>query len=159
MGLCGSSATAHDKLSRQLDAANKADYEAELAKIKLLLLGNTHTHRFPYNPLLSFSPFHSHWCSCCATACATACAWLWPGAGESGKSTIFKQLRIIHKSKFSDEERIKGVAVVHYNTLQAMITLIEEGRKLHDAGGDNPCPAIVATVCIGCGCVDSNLPT
>lgn len=42
MGLCGSKSTAEDKLSQQLQAKMKAEFEAEKAKIKLLLLGTVH---------------------------------------------------------------------------------------------------------------------
>lgn len=41
------------------------------------------------------------------------------GAGESGKSTIVKQMRIIHETGYSDEERKAYRPVVYSNTIQA----------------------------------------
>lgn len=39
MGLCGSKMTDEEKRSKELDAANKRDFDVESRKIKLLLLG------------------------------------------------------------------------------------------------------------------------
>jgi len=46
------------------------------------------------------------------------------GAGESGKSTIFKQMKIINKDGYSEEERKGFIAVVHSNTVQSMQALM-----------------------------------
>ncbi|PAV56526.1 hypothetical protein WR25_14899 [Diploscapter pachys] len=40
------------------------------------------------------------------------------GAGESGKSTIVKQMKIIHETGYSDEERKQYKPVVYSNTFQ-----------------------------------------
>ncbi|KIH67043.1 g-protein alpha subunit [Ancylostoma duodenale] len=42
------------------------------------------------------------------------------GAGESGKSTIVKQMKIIHETGYSDEERKQYRPVVFSNTIQEM---------------------------------------
>lgn len=52
------------------------------------------------------------------------------GAGESGKSTFIKQMRIIHGSGFSEDERWSFVPVVHHNLCVAMQTLIRAMEKL-----------------------------
>jgi len=52
------------------------------------------------------------------------------GAGESGKSTIFKQMRIIHKDGYSEEERKAFVSTVHHNCLQNMKDLVNAASKL-----------------------------
>lgn len=52
------------------------------------------------------------------------------GAGESGKSTFIKQMRIIHGSGFSEDERRNFVCVVHHNLCVAMQTLIRAMEKL-----------------------------
>ncbi|KAF8342832.1 heterotrimeric G protein alpha subunit B [Cantharellus anzutake] len=53
------------------------------------------------------------------------------GAGESGKSTVLKQIKILHQGGFSDEERISFKEIIFANTilsakaiLQAMPTLL-----------------------------------
>eukprot|EP01100_Stratorugosa_tubuloviscum_P007141 TRINITY_DN299_c0_g3_i1.p1 TRINITY_DN299_c0_g3~~TRINITY_DN299_c0_g3_i1.p1 ORF type:complete len:357 (+),score=125.81 TRINITY_DN299_c0_g3_i1:156-1226(+) len=46
------------------------------------------------------------------------------GAGESGKSTIVKQMRIIFVNGFSEEERITNVPVIFHNMLTSMKILI-----------------------------------
>jgi hypothetical protein len=35
----------------------------------------------------------------------------WTGAGESGKSTIFKQMQIIHKGGYTKEDRMQFIEV------------------------------------------------
>eukprot|EP00299_Pterocystis_sp_00344_P014420 c7142_g1_i1.p1 GENE.c7142_g1_i1~~c7142_g1_i1.p1 ORF type:complete len:346 (+),score=74.56 c7142_g1_i1:43-1080(+) len=47
------------------------------------------------------------------------------GAGESGKSTIFKQMKIIHQKGYTPEERQSFRAIVHSNTIQSLKILIE----------------------------------
>eukprot|EP00611_Tribonema_gayanum_P021759 TRINITY_DN4246_c0_g4_i1.p1 TRINITY_DN4246_c0_g4~~TRINITY_DN4246_c0_g4_i1.p1 ORF type:complete len:129 (-),score=44.20 TRINITY_DN4246_c0_g4_i1:202-588(-) len=53
------------------------------------------------------------------------------GAGESGKSTIFKQMKILH-GVITEEDRRLMTPVVHQNTLLAMKTLVGqvEARSL-----------------------------
>lgn len=53
------------------------------------------------------------------------------GAGESGKSTVIKQLRLIHHGKLSSEADAKAqVAVLHENTLQCIQALLKHVSKL-----------------------------
>ena len=52
------------------------------------------------------------------------------GAGESGKSTIFKQMKIINKDGYSETERKTFVGIVHSNTISSMKTLMEAFEKL-----------------------------
>jgi len=47
------------------------------------------------------------------------------GAGESGKSTFSKQLRLIHKQSISDREKEASVVALRYNVLDCMFTLLE----------------------------------
>jgi len=46
------------------------------------------------------------------------------GAGESGKSTIVKQMKIIHESGYSKDECAQYKQVVYSNTIQSMIAII-----------------------------------
>lgn len=51
------------------------------------------------------------------------------GAGDSGKSTIAKQMKIIHLDGFSDEERMGFKTTIANNILTAMRTLIHQANK------------------------------
>ena len=48
------------------------------------------------------------------------------GAGESGKSTIFKQMRVLYGKPLTDEERSQITPVVYFNTISSMKTLIQQ---------------------------------
>ncbi|EDV21414.1 uncharacterized protein TRIADDRAFT_50797 [Trichoplax adhaerens] len=58
------------------------------------------------------------------------------GAGESGKSTIVKQMRIIHESGFSEEDRAQYKPVVFSNTMQSMAAIIRAMGVLRIEFGD-----------------------
>jgi len=53
------------------------------------------------------------------------------GAGESGKSTIAKQMKIIHKEGFDEEERLSYKSVIFNNTFGAMKTMIQACAELN----------------------------
>lgn len=59
------------------------------------------------------------------------------GAGESGKSTFFKQMKILHKDGFSEEERLTYKEVIHSNTVLNMKTLINGAELLEHELEDN----------------------
>ncbi|PVI02092.1 G protein alpha subunit [Periconia macrospinosa] len=46
------------------------------------------------------------------------------GAGESGKSTILKQMKLIHEGGYTDEERKIHRPVVYQNTVQSMSAIL-----------------------------------
>lgn len=46
------------------------------------------------------------------------------GAGESGKSTIVKQMKIIHETGYSKEECEQYRPVVFSNTIQSLMAII-----------------------------------
>ncbi|KAH7693702.1 G protein alpha subunit 2, partial [Aphelenchoides avenae] len=50
------------------------------------------------------------------------------GAGECGKSTLMKQMRILHSNGFSEEELLQQRSVVYSNTVHAMAELL---RAMH----------------------------
>uniref|UniRef100_A0AC34FQF0 Guanine nucleotide-binding protein G(I) subunit alpha n=1 Tax=Panagrolaimus sp. ES5 TaxID=591445 RepID=A0AC34FQF0_9BILA len=52
------------------------------------------------------------------------------GAGESGKSTIVKQMKIIHETGYSDEERKAYKPVVYSNTIQSMLAIMRAMGQL-----------------------------
>ena len=49
---------------------------------------------------------------------------LFPGTGESGKSTFIKQMRIIHGSGYSDEDKRGFIKLVYQNIFMAMQSMI-----------------------------------
>lgn len=52
------------------------------------------------------------------------CFFLSIGAGESGKSTIVKQMKIIHETGYSHEECEQYRPVVYSNTIQSLMAII-----------------------------------
>ncbi|XP_014676585.1 PREDICTED: guanine nucleotide-binding protein G(i) subunit alpha-like [Priapulus caudatus] len=52
------------------------------------------------------------------------------GAGESGKSTIVKQMKIIHESGYTRDDCIQYKPVVYSNTIQSMIAIIRAMGQL-----------------------------
>ena len=58
------------------------------------------------------------------------------GAGESGKSTIAKQMKILHQDGFSEQERINFKPVVYANTAQSMIAILKAMESLNIAFAD-----------------------
>ncbi|KAF9141188.1 MAG: guanine nucleotide-binding protein subunit alpha [Linnemannia gamsii] len=60
------------------------------------------------------------------------------GAGESGKSTILKQMKLIHDGGYSKEEREAFKEIIFSNTVQSMRVILEAMDKMelplyHDA--------------------------
>jgi guanine nucleotide-binding protein G(i) subunit alpha len=53
------------------------------------------------------------------------------GAGESGKSTVVKQMRIIHESGYSNEECKQFKPVVFSNTIQSMAAILRAMPNLN----------------------------
>jgi guanine nucleotide-binding protein G(i) subunit alpha len=52
------------------------------------------------------------------------------GAGESGKSTILKQMKIIHEEGYSNEECLQFRPVIFSNTVQSLIAIIRAMGQL-----------------------------
>src|ERR1700738_3728569 len=51
------------------------------------------------------------------------------GAGESGKSTILKQMKLIHENGYSKTERLSFRFAIYSNILDSAQRLCEERRK------------------------------
>ena len=58
------------------------------------------------------------------------------GAGESGKSTIFKQMKIINKDGYSKEERLAFRSIIWSNTIVSMKLLAGAFDKIPDEEED-----------------------
>ena len=74
------------------------------------------------------------------------------GAGESGKSTIVKQMKIIHETGYSSEECLQYQPVVYSNTIQSLMAIIRAMGQLridfrnHDRAVSyltSACPAFI----------------
>jgi len=52
------------------------------------------------------------------------------GAGESGKSTVLKQMKVLHQNGFSHQERQQYAQVIWADAIQSMRILIIQARKL-----------------------------
>ncbi|GBM55085.1 Guanine nucleotide-binding protein G(o) subunit alpha [Araneus ventricosus] len=59
------------------------------------------------------------------------------GAGESGKSTIVKQMKIIHDSGFTQEDFKQYKPVVYSNTIQSMVAILRAMPNLGIGFGNN----------------------
>eukprot|EP00075_Anas_platyrhynchos_P034416 XP_027323669.1 guanine nucleotide-binding protein G(t) subunit alpha-1-like [Anas platyrhynchos] len=59
------------------------------------------------------------------------------GAGESGKSTIVKQMKIIHQDGYSLEECLEFIAIIYSNTLQSMLAIVRAMSTLNIQYGDS----------------------
>uniref|UniRef100_A0A667XF82 Guanine nucleotide binding protein (G protein), alpha transducing activity polypeptide 1 n=1 Tax=Myripristis murdjan TaxID=586833 RepID=A0A667XF82_9TELE len=53
------------------------------------------------------------------------------GAGESGKSTIVKQMKIIHKDGYSLEECLEFIVIIYSNTLQSILAIVRAMNTLN----------------------------
>ena len=52
------------------------------------------------------------------------------GAAEAGKSTLLKQMRIIHKADYGLEERIMFKPIVYANTIHSMSMILHAVERL-----------------------------
>jgi len=60
------------------------------------------------------------------------------GSGESGKSTLFKQMKIIHHNGYTQEECLIYKDVIRSNVLQSMKALVAAAQKLgHSIDDEN----------------------
>lgn len=51
------------------------------------------------------------------------------GAGESGKSTIAKQMKILHLNGFTSEEKALFITAIHTNVYQSMRNMIQAAQR------------------------------
>lgn len=58
------------------------------------------------------------------------------GAGESGKSTIVKQMKIIHDNGFTEEDHRRFKPVIYSNTIMSLIAILRAMEKLRVVLGD-----------------------
>lgn len=61
------------------------------------------------------------------------------GAGESGKTTFLKQMRIIHGEDYSEQDRLEFRSSIYHNILKGMKILVEARRRLQIPLSDPRC--------------------
>ncbi|KAG5463124.1 MAG: guanine nucleotide binding protein, alpha subunit [Olpidium bornovanus] len=59
------------------------------------------------------------------------------GAGESGKSTILKQMKLIHSGGYSSDERESFKEIIFSNTVQSMRVILEAMERMGIRLGDD----------------------
>lgn len=98
-----------DAHNRAIDKQLKVDEKKLKSEVKLLLLGRTtcHIEYFVLSNILLL------------------------GAGESGKSTVLKQMKLIHASGFDENERESFRLIVFTNIVIAMQLLTEAMDQLN----------------------------
>lgn len=68
------------------------------------------------------------------------------GAGESGKSTFLKQMKIIHGQKFDDTDLKEFRTIIYGNIIKGMKVLADARSKLNIPWGDENCERYANTV-------------
>ena len=61
------------------------------------------------------------------------------GAGESGKTTFLKQMRIIHGKDYDEQALLQFRPIIYSNVLKGMKVLADARRKLRISWGDPEC--------------------
>ena len=61
------------------------------------------------------------------------------GAGESGKSTFLKQMRIIHGKSYEKDDLLGFRPIIYSNVMKGMKVLVDARRKLKIPWGDPEC--------------------
>jgi guanine nucleotide-binding protein G(i) subunit alpha len=106
-----------NEVNAQIENMLKAEQIAQQKEIKMLLLGEFCFLR--HDGLL-----------------INSCLSHITGAGESGKSTILKQMKLMHDNGYSNDERLAYKEVVYSNIIQSMKSIIEAMGKLDVSLGD-----------------------
>ena len=109
---CGMSTEEKEGKERneQIENQLKRDKLSQRNEIKMLLLGK---HHLQY-------PLHQLPTGLTSTL----------GAGESGKSTILKQMKLIHEGSYSRDERESFKEIIYSNTVQSMRVILEAMESL-----------------------------
>ena len=115
----GNCISAHDKAEKAISDAIDRQLEEDSRKLrkecKILLLGSS-----PPNSALGALSFPRILCR----------PNLVLGSGESGKSTIVKQMKIIHQNGFTDEELMTYRPTIYRNTLDSAQAIVLAMRKI-----------------------------
>lgn len=103
-----------------IDKMIRMDKKVQDRTVKILLLGSSDKSALPPRWWVYLSIIYAirrqNW---------HVLIFLTLGAGESGKSTIIKQMRIIHSGGFPEDERRQNRAVIYSNMVVAFKVLLD----------------------------------
>lgn len=108
--------------NEEIENQLKRDRMAQRNEIKMLLLGRL--IHLQTSCILHLSR---------ATRCSSSPGLTYrgvTGAGESGKSTILKQMKLIHEGGYSRDERESFKEIIFSNTVQSMRVILEAMESL-----------------------------
>ena len=111
--------------NKEIDRLLRADEKKQQREVKLLLLGKL--YQFTLSDIS---------CSCMSAAWneimtyTPSLAKIYTGAGESGKSTVLKQMRLIYAQGFSKPEKEEWRAIIFNNLLGAYKVVLEAMDEL-----------------------------
>lgn len=108
--------------SIQIDREIEQDQLRQRHECKLLLLGNTLKVRITSGHVISTTR--------------------WTGSGESGKSTIVKQMKIIHQNGYTEEELQYWRPIIYRNLVDSARSLLTSALKL-DLQLSNPEDSVI----------------
>ena len=66
------------------------------------------------------------------------------GAGESGKSTVIKQMRVLYGAEYTDEERVQFRLYIHQNIIETMEQVLSKISNLFNLNLINDKTTILA---------------
>lgn len=112
MGNCGSSNTEQNRISKNHDRKIEEEQQAKREEVKLLLLGNLER-------------------ILCQVFLEINYKLVKTGTGESGKSTVFKQMKVIQVGGgFTNDDFVSFKYVVYGNCINQMKVVINAVSKL-----------------------------
>jgi guanine nucleotide-binding protein G(q) subunit alpha len=100
------------RINKEIERQIKKDKRDQRKELKLLLLGRSRAGHNRKNSFILDVVFFSQ------------------GTGESGKSTFIKQMRIIHGSGYSDDDKRTFIKLVYQNIYMAMNSMIRAMEAL-----------------------------
>lgn len=104
--------------NEEIENQLKRDKLLQRNEIKMLLLGEQPTPYADFLGEIQIFDWLTDWLT----------DWFYlihSGAGESGKSTILKQMKLIHEGSYSRDERESFKEIIFSNTVQSMRVILE----------------------------------
>lgn len=109
--------------SQEIDKQIEEDSRKFKKECKILLLGTS--------PLISCRPSHPLLTPCLPPLSLSFPAFIAStGSGESGKSTIVKQMKIIHQNGYNKEELLTYRTTIYRNLLESAKNILLAMRKI-----------------------------